>query len=57
MSCGDCSFHQRLPLLPNDADEATWTEIRRRFIALLFRRPRAEIDLWPSQLDAERERR
>jgi hypothetical protein len=48
----DCSFHQRLPLLPNDADEATWTEIRRRFIALLFRRPRAEIDLWPSQLDA-----
>jgi superfamily II DNA/RNA helicase len=47
-----CSFHERLPLIPNDPDEVRWSELRHRFIALLFRRPRAEIDLWPSQLDA-----
>src|ERR1700730_3515476 len=48
----DCSLHERLPLLPNNPDEARWSELRRRFIALLFRRPRTEIDLWPSQLEA-----
>ena len=46
------SFHARLPLLPNNADESRWSDLRARFIALLFMRTRAEIDLWPSQLDA-----
>jgi hypothetical protein len=46
------SFHARLPLLPNNADSARWNELRSHFIALLFMRSRAEIDLWPSQLDA-----
>jgi superfamily II DNA/RNA helicase len=46
------SFHQRLPLLPNAPHGHEWELLRRRFISLLFRRPRAEIDLWPSQLDA-----
>ena len=47
-----CSFHERLPLIPNDLHGADWEKLRGHFIALLFRRPRAEIDLWPSQLDA-----
>jgi hypothetical protein len=47
------TFHQRLPLLPaGDANAADWEELRRHFIALLYRRARSEIDLWPSQLDA-----
>lgn len=46
------SFHQRLPLVPNDASAAEWSRLRRIFISLLFKRPRAEIDLWPSQLEA-----
>jgi hypothetical protein len=46
------SFHERLPLLPNSPNEVEWARLRRLFISLLFRRPRAEVDLWPSQLDA-----
>jgi hypothetical protein len=46
------SFHARLPLLPNSPDDVRWGQLRRHFIALLFARNRAEIDLWPSQLDA-----
>jgi hypothetical protein len=46
------SFHERLPLLPNNADQAEWSRLRRIFIGLLYKRPRAEIDLWPSQLEA-----
>ena len=46
------SFHQRLPLIPNSPHAEEWELLRRHFISLLFRRPRAEIDLWPSQIDA-----
>ncbi|MGY3235628.1 MULTISPECIES: DEAD/DEAH box helicase [unclassified Bradyrhizobium] len=46
------SFHARLPLLPNTPDEARWADLRKLFISLLYRRPRSEIDLWPSQIDA-----
>lgn len=46
------SFHQRLPLaIPNLAN-SEWPVLRDLFIASLYRRSRAEIELWPSQLDA-----
>jgi hypothetical protein len=49
----DMSFHVRLPLdgAPDGA-EAKWQELRSVFIASLYRRGRAEIELWPSQVDA-----
>jgi len=46
------SFHERLPLAPPEGEGAEWTKLRNLYIALLYRRPRAEIDLWPSQYDA-----
>ena len=45
------SFHQQLPLDGGDLGE-TWQELRALFIASLYKRDRAEIDLWPSQLSA-----
>jgi DEAD/DEAH box helicase/Helicase conserved C-terminal domain len=46
------SFHERLPLVPAGDGLADWAEYRELFIATLLRRGRAEIDLWPSQIDA-----
>ncbi|MFA6270881.1 MAG: DEAD/DEAH box helicase, partial [Candidatus Paceibacterota bacterium] len=46
------SFHERLPLTPPDDSLVDWTEYRELFIATLLRRGRAEIDLWPSQVEA-----
>ena len=46
------SFHERLPVQSPDATVGDWLQIREIFIASLYRRSRAEIDLWPSQLDA-----
>lgn len=46
------SFHIRLPLIPDQSDAANWAQLREIFIALLHRRKRAEIELWPSQLSA-----
>lgn len=48
----DASFHKRLPLKSSAIDEAAWTDLRSLFIASLFKRHRAEIELWPSQLTA-----
>lgn len=49
----DSSFHERLPLTPPDDNSLTyWAEYRELFIATLLRRGRAEIDLWPSQVEA-----
>lgn len=45
------SFHVRLPKAPADSAD-DWTAYRELFIATLLRRGRAEIDLWPSQIDA-----
>lgn len=48
----ESSFHERLPqTLPNNS-LANWPLYRELFIATLFRRGRAEIDLWPSQIEA-----
>lgn len=48
----DVSFHKRLPLLPPNSTAVDWPNLRELFIASLFCRSRAEIDLWPSQIDA-----
>lgn len=46
------SFHERIPLLPSGGEAPHWVGLRELFIALLGRRPRAEVDLWPSQIEA-----
>lgn len=46
------TFHERLPLVPVGGDAAEWADMRELFIASLLRRSKAEIDLWPSQIDA-----
>ena len=48
----DSTFHERLPLLPAGGAAPAWPSLRELFIASMFRRPRAEIDLWPSQIAA-----
>lgn len=45
----ESSFHTVLPTGPSGGE---WDRLRTTFIASLFRRSRAEIDLWPSQLEA-----
>lgn len=47
------SFHKLLPLNgPPGADIGDWALLRKLFIGSLYRRGRAEIELWPSQLKA-----
>ncbi|MET4218708.1 superfamily II DNA/RNA helicase [Bradyrhizobium sp. LB14.3] len=46
------TFHERLPRQPEGGEAADWQRLRELFIALLQRRPRAEVDLWPSQIEA-----
>jgi superfamily II DNA/RNA helicase len=48
----DVSFHERLPQSFPGPGAIAWPELRELFIASLFCRARAEIDLWPSQIDA-----
>ncbi|MCG3267152.1 DEAD/DEAH box helicase [Yoonia sp. I 8.24] len=44
------SFHSALPLdVPENADNK-WIEMRELYIASLYSRKRAEIELWPSQI-------
>jgi superfamily II DNA/RNA helicase len=46
------TFHEKVPLQPSGGDAADWPRLRELFIALLQRRPKAEVDLWPSQIEA-----
>lgn len=48
----DASFHERLPRAPAGGEAPDWHTLRELFLATLLRRSKAEIDLWPSQLDA-----
>jgi superfamily II DNA/RNA helicase len=48
----DATFHEKLPVAPSGGEAPDWVRLRELFIASLFRRPKAEIDLWPSQIDA-----
>ena len=46
------TLHDKVPAQPAGGDGAAWPQLRELFIASLFRRPKAEVDLWPSQLEA-----
>lgn len=47
------SFHKVLPVEgPPGADIGDWALLRKLFIGSLYRRGKAEIELWPSQLQA-----
>lgn len=48
----ESTFHEKLPLEPIGGDAPEWHTLRKLFIATLLRRPKAEIDLWPSQISA-----
>ncbi len=50
----DSSFYARLPSSLGGSASPDWPRLREIFIALLMRRSRAEIELWPSQLEAAR---
>ena len=46
------SFHEQIPLLPREVPGEEWTNLRGLLIASLYRRSRAEIELWPSQIES-----
>ena len=46
------TFHERVPRQSTGGEANDWPRLRELFIALLLRRPKAEVDLWPSQIDA-----
>ena len=48
------SFHHLLPQTLPDGPSAAWHEARSLYIASLYRRRRAEIELWPSQIEGAR---
>jgi superfamily II DNA/RNA helicase len=47
----DSSFHQIIPGQQNDGHDADWNLLRWLFITSLYKRNKAEIELWPSQLE------
>ncbi|MBV8660449.1 MAG: DEAD/DEAH box helicase [Burkholderiales bacterium] len=46
------TFHARVPMLPAGGNADEWPQLRELFIATLLRRRKAEVDLWPSQVEA-----
>jgi superfamily II DNA/RNA helicase len=46
------SFHEQLPVQPLGGLAPEWLSLRQIFIAVLLRRTKAEVDLWPSQIGA-----
>jgi superfamily II DNA/RNA helicase len=50
----ESSFHRVIPVSPDQENSENWTLLRWLFIASLFKRNKAEIDLWPSQLEGAR---
>ena len=48
------SFHQILSIEPADGNGPDWQALRWYFIALLYKRKKSEIELWPSQLEGAR---
>jgi hypothetical protein len=46
------TFHERLPRAPAGGDAPDWLALRDLFMAVLLRRNKAEVDLWPSQFAA-----
>ncbi len=50
----DSSFHKVIPGPQNDGHDTDWHLLRWLFITSLYKRNKAEIDLWPSQLEGAR---
>lgn len=50
----DHSLHVNLPTGPPPGGEAGYAELRRLFLATLYARKNAEVELWPSQREAAR---
>jgi hypothetical protein len=48
------TFHERVPFRPAGGEAADWPALRGLFIALLQSRSKAEVDLWPSQIEGKR---
>ncbi|MEO0853211.1 MAG: DEAD/DEAH box helicase, partial [Cyanobacteria bacterium J06648_11] len=48
------SLHELIPLLPRSGSSEAYTNYRRIFIARLFQQKAAQVDLWPSQINAAR---
>ncbi len=46
------TFHEKVPVLPAGGEAVDWPPLRELFIASLLRRSKAEVDLWPSQIEA-----
>lgn len=46
------TFHEKVPLIPAGMGAPAWLGLRELFIASLGCRPKAEVDLWPSQIEA-----
>ncbi|QIK81004.1 DEAD/DEAH box helicase [Lysobacter sp. HDW10] len=46
------TLHEQVPLQHAGGPASDWLQLRELFIAQLQRRDRAEIDLWPSQIEA-----
>jgi hypothetical protein len=46
------SLHVNLPIDPPDGGTEKYPDLRRIFIASLYARPNAEVELWPSQREA-----
>lgn len=47
----DFSFHEILPSDPAPESDGEWLRLRRLYISSLFKRSKAEIELWPSQIE------
>ncbi len=50
----DHSLHRTLPVKPPEGGAERYPELRRSFIASLYARKSAELELWPSQREAAR---
>ncbi|MEZ5963104.1 MAG: DEAD/DEAH box helicase [Planctomycetota bacterium] len=48
----DNTLHNRVPTLPTDSAGNSWNALRKSFIQRLYRKRKAVIDLWPSQIPA-----
>ncbi|MDF1670201.1 MAG: DEAD/DEAH box helicase [Roseovarius sp.] len=46
------TFHERVPIQPAGGEALDWSGLRELFIASLQQRSKAEVDLWPSQIEA-----
>ena len=46
------TLHETVPILPTGGEAVDWPRMRELLIASLLRRSKAEVDLWPSQIEA-----